>query len=182
MPSGSNRQTPSAAAASAFAARFNGALAIALPQGRAAECGSRSACRCPSRLQLRVPGAARCSTPRGRGAGACTSSWRSRRLSLQAALWCAPRVHVDAASSNSREFRWRDGKLFSRTGLRSVRENNFHRNIDQVSHSRVLPVGCETKGVRGRPATQAALHDGGLHSSKYRMSIPRCNKAQPERC
>ena len=127
MPSGSNRQTPSAAAASAFAARFNRALAIALPQSRAAECRSRSACRCQSRLQLRVPGAARCSTPRGRGAGACTSSWRSRRLSLQAALWCAPRVHVDAASSNSREFRWRDGKLFSRTGLRSVRENNFHR-------------------------------------------------------
>ena len=158
MPSGSNRHTPSAAAASAFAARFNGALAIALPQGRAAECGSRSACRCPSRLQLRVPGAARCSTPRGRGAGACTSSWRSRRLSLQAALWCAPRVHVDAASSNSREFRWRDGELFSRTGVGPVRENNFHRKThrravhrwgDGRSGSRVafLPLAERRRGT-----------------------------------
>ena len=38
---------------------------------------------------------------------------------------------------------WRDGKLFSRTGLRSVRENNYHRNFDRFALCR-----CSRGAVR----------------------------------
>ena len=43
-----------------------------------------------------------------------------------------------------------DGKLLSRTGLRSVRDNNFHRKFDRAHHSAIVSIEARVPNTQTR--------------------------------
>ena len=112
------------------------ARAPAGPGGRA-----RKSCRASVLIAVSTTssscatGAARCSTPRSRGAGAVSDAASVPRRALAGC-------------------RWRDGTLFSRTGLRSVRENNFHRKFDRLAMCR-----CSRGALRVSSRTRWCGHE-----------------------
>jgi len=108
VPSGSSRHAPFAAAASAFVARFNGTLALALPQGQAAECGGRAARRCQSRLQLRVSLGRRL-RPASHSRGISLARWK-----ILFPDWSevGPGKEFHRTFGRLAGCRWRDGRLF----------------------------------------------------------------------
>ena len=85
---------------------------------------ARASCRRCFRIRCSVQWHARARAPAGPG---CRVR-RSCRTSVPMAPSTTGESRAPLASRVALlPYRWRDGNLFSRTGLRSVRENSFHR-------------------------------------------------------